>query len=178
MTYVLVNGVVVARDEQVVSGSVLLGLRERLRELKADRDSLIAHIAKTKAALAEIKALDVTGTVTATAFAGPLTHNVTAAITAGTTQTQAGATALTKDVNEISTCANANDGVKLPTAVGGQQITIVNNGAQTARVWPFSGDDNGAGVDTQITLPAGSVMTCTDYTTTSWRCTSAAKVTM
>ena len=102
--------------------------------------------------------------------------SLTATITAGTTQTQAGATALTKDVNEISVCANANDGVKLPTAVGGQQITIINNGAQTARVWPFSGDDCGAGVDTQITLAAGSVMICTDYDATNWRCTTAAKV--
>ena len=58
MAYVLVNGVVVARDEQAVSGSVLLGLRERLRGLKEDRDRIIAHIAETKAALAEIKALD------------------------------------------------------------------------------------------------------------------------
>ena len=58
MTYVLVNGVVVARDEKVVSGSVLLGLRERLRGLKEERDRIIARIAETRAALAEIKALD------------------------------------------------------------------------------------------------------------------------
>ena len=58
MAYVLVNGVVVARDEQTVAGGVLLGLRHRLRELKADRDRILACIVETKAALAEIKALD------------------------------------------------------------------------------------------------------------------------
>jgi hypothetical protein len=56
--------------------------------------------------------------------------------TAGTTQTQAGATALTKYLNSIATCANASDGVALPVAAAGKVCVIINAGAAAAKVWP------------------------------------------
>lgn len=69
-------------------------------------------------------------------------------ITAGTTQTQAGATAFTKTINRITVCANASDAVKLPTAKGGRGIEVINDGAQSAAIWPASGDSiEGASVD-------------------------------
>jgi len=87
----------------------------------------------------------VSGNVTTT---GLFVNSVTTGVSAGATQTQVGATALTAGINEIGTCATLNDGVKLPTAVAGLQITIINNGAQSAQVWPATGDAiNGGAVD-------------------------------
>lgn len=90
-------------------------------------------------------------------------------ITAGTTQTQVGATALTADVSRISTCANANDGVRLPTAVVGMRKVVINDGAQTAKVWPASGDNLGAGVDTATTQATTVVNTYYCYAANTWR---------
>lgn len=72
-------------------------------------------------------------------------------ITASTTQTQ-GQQPLVANVNEITVCANANDVVTMPLLLAGMGVTVVNNGAQTLQVFPASGDDIGAGVDTSVTL--------------------------
>ncbi len=66
---------------------------------------------------------------------------VTDGITAGSTQSQAGATALTKNINRVTVVGTNGDGVKLPTAVAGLQILIINDdSAQTIQVWPATGD--------------------------------------
>ncbi len=66
---------------------------------------------------------------------------VTNSITAGTTQTQAGATALTKNTNRVTVVGTNGDGVKLPTAVAGLEILIINDdSAQTLKIWPATGD--------------------------------------
>ena len=96
---------------------------------------------------------------------------VTAGITASTTQTQAGGTALKRGINEVSVCANANDTVTLPTAVAGVSVTIINNGAQTLRIYPFLGDNLGTGLDTLTTLAAGSNVTFTAFNTVNWEIT-------
>lgn len=106
----------------------------------------------------------VTGDFTTAAFRNA---SVTAAITASTTQTQ-GQGALTKEVNNVSTCANANDTVTLPAAVAGRRVTIFNNGAQTLQIFPASGDNLGAGVDTAATLAAGSNRSYVAYDATNW----------
>lgn len=105
-------------------------------------------------------ALDASGNVT---MAGALTagsfnnangfliRSVATGITAGTTQTQNGATALTKDINNVSNVANDNDGVKLPAAVVGMSIVVNNPSAHTLKVWPATGDDLGAGANTATT---------------------------
>lgn len=93
---------------------------------------------------------------------------VNAGLTASTTQTQVGGLALTKEVNEVSTVANANDTVTLVTAVAGRRITIFNNGANTLKIYPASGDNLGAGVDTSTTLAAGSNRTYVAYDATNW----------
>ena len=73
--------------------------------------------------------------------AGNFTKSVTDSITAGTTQTQAGATALTKDINRVTTVGADNDGVKLPTASAGLEILIINADAgQDIQIWPNTGD--------------------------------------
>lgn len=57
-------------------------------------------------------------------------------IVASTTQTLAGATALTKDVNVIATVANADDAVKLPEMEVGDSCEVYNDGANAASVFP------------------------------------------
>lgn len=89
-------------------------------------------------------------------------------ITASTTQTQ-GQGALTGEVNEISTCANVNDTVTLPVAtVAGKLCVVMNHGAQTLKVFPASGGDLGAGLNTSTTIVAGSRKMFISYSATKW----------
>ena len=72
---------------------------------------------------------------------GNFTKSVTDSITAGATQTQAGATALTKDINRVTVVGADNDGVKLPTASAGLEILIINADAgQDIQIWPNTDD--------------------------------------
>ena len=84
------------------------------------------------------------GTVTLTgslSISGFLVRSVTLAITAGSTQTQAGATALTTDINMVQTVGTNGDGVKLPAAQVGVEVMIKNlDAGQTVQVWPATGD--------------------------------------
>ncbi len=85
------------------------------------------------------------------------TRSLTAAITASGTQTLAGATALTTEINLVSTVAAAGNAVKLPALVPGQSVEIFNSGANALSVFPgaanvkIDGGANGAAV----TLTAG-----------------------
>lgn len=63
------------------------------------------------------------------------------AVVAGTTQTQAGATALTGQVVRVGTVAVLGDGVRLPASVAGLIVTLINDGANPMRVY-------GAGTET------------------------------
>lgn len=63
-------------------------------------------------------------------------------VSAGATQTQAGATALTKYFNLITTCATTGDGVALPAASTGAICVIINAGAAAAQVWPDNGQND------------------------------------
>ena len=96
-----------------------------------------------------------------------VTKLTVAGITAGTTQTQ-GQVPLTANINEVATCGNTNDVVTLMTAVAGYEIFIINNGAETLQIFPASGDDLGAGVNTSTTLAAGSNLTLVSYDATNW----------
>lgn len=98
---------------------------------------------------------------------GHLKRTVTSNITASTTQTQ-GNGALTSDINHISTVANTNDTVTLPNAEAGMEIMIFNRGANTLRIFPASGDDLGAGVDTSSTLAANGNVRYVSYDATNW----------
>ena len=72
---------------------------------------------------------------------------VAASLTAGATQTQAGATTLSAILNFIGTCATIGNGVKLQTAVAGLSQFVYNGTALPAQVWPNTSDNFGAGVD-------------------------------
>lgn len=106
-------------------------------------------------------------------FIGRILKSRTDSITAGTTQTQAGATATTTDLNRISICANVGDGVALDDAVAGSEMTYVNDGAQNAQVWPKNGSgdtiDGGAAdaVDANA-LVAGTTRRYICFTDGAW----------
>jgi len=93
-------------------------------------------------------------------------------ITAGTTQTQAGATALTADINRVTVSAVNGDGVKLPTAVPGGVVMVINgDSAQTIQIWPNTDDDiDGGAVDAvdANTLAAGATRTYSAIDNISW----------
>ena len=81
-------------------------------------------------------------------------------ITAGTTQTQAGATALTSQYNNVTVCATAGDGVELPTPVAGKEVSVKNSGLTSLSVYPPSSVAiNALAVNIPMTLQVGSVVT-------------------
>ncbi len=94
-------------------------------------------------------------------------RSTTPTLTASTTQTQ-GQGALTSDINEISVCANANDVRTLPAALAGRQCLVINNGAQTLQLFPSSGCNLGAGLNTSTTIVAGSKKLFVAYNTVNW----------
>lgn len=81
-----------------------------------------------------------------------------AAVTAGTTQTQAGAAALTGAVNLVTT-GNANDGVRLPSnRSAGDILYIVNNSTNAAKVYPPTGGAiNGGSANADVLLRGRSM---------------------
>ena len=92
--------------------------------------------------------------------------SVVTGVTAGATQTQAGATALTGAINVIGTVATTNNGVILPVAEVGDSIFVRNGGANTARVYPpLGGAINGGSANAPVTLASG-VSTTFVYTST------------
>jgi len=93
--------------------------------------------------------------------------STTAGITASTTQTQ-GQQALTSKLNEVSTVANTDDVVTLPSAAAGLKVTIINNGANRLQIFPASGDDLGNGVDSSGELGPGDNVTIEAFDTTTW----------
>ncbi len=96
----------------------------------------------------------------------------TDSITAGTTQTQGGATLAPSPYNRITVCANGNDGVKLPSAIANLVVTIKNEGANAAKVWPNSSDtiDGGSAdaADTNTLAATTGVRTYLAVDATDW----------
>jgi hypothetical protein len=98
--------------------------------------------------------------------------SMTTGITAGTTQSQAGATALTTQTNRVTVSGTDADAVKLPTAVANALVTIINDdAAQTIAVWPNTGDTVDGGSANAVdgnTLAAGNSRTYLAYDATNW----------
>jgi hypothetical protein len=87
-----------------------------------------------------------------------------AAVTAGTTQTQAGATAITVTMNRVTT-GNANDGVALPGGTSQVCVFVSNISANALKVWPSNADNdtiNGGSADAEVAHPASKA---------AWYCT-------
>ena len=89
---------------------------------------------------------------------------------------QGSAVILGSSYNILTTVATTGDSVKLPILfLGNDPCTIIfikNDGANAADVFPGSGDDLGAGVDTAVSLPAGEsvsyIATVGSSTWTPW----------
>lgn len=100
---------------------------------------------------------------------GLLYESLTTAVTAGTTRTQAGATALTKEISYVTVAtAPANgstlgDGVALPVPLqGGLDVTVVNVTQFPIQVYTNTGDAGGATINgilgsTGVAIPPGDV---------------------
>lgn len=73
-------------------------------------------------------------------FTGLLYESASDGIVAHAGGGQSAATALTSEVNRITTVATAGDSVSLPTAIAGLTIMVVNHGANSVQVY-------GAGTD-------------------------------
>ena len=86
---------------------------------------------------------------------------------AGTTQGTG--TALTKQINLISTAA-AGTGVVLPTAAAGLTIIVINGGANALNVYPASGGTIGHGgtLNAALAQPVGSTLTYVATSATQW----------
>ena len=110
--------------------------------------------------------LTVEGTVTAT---GLTTDSVDPAITAHAGGGQDTATALTKNLNIVTTVATAADSVTLPAASAGLRITIVNLGANALAVFPYTSDSiNDAAADASVSQDPETSVTYNCYTGVLW----------
>ena len=94
-------------------------------------------------------------------------------ITAGSTQTQAGATALTGTFNRVTVSGTNGDGVELPAASAGLEVTIDNaDAAQTIDVWPATGNKIEGGSDNAVdptSIAAGTSRTYFCVDGDNWR---------
>ena len=74
------------------------------------------------------------------------------AITASTTQTQAGGTILRHGISSV-TSANASDAVTLPKATPGVLLVLANSSGQSIQLFPSQGDKiNAAAIDAAVTI--------------------------
>src|SRR5450755_4268452 len=90
------------------------------------------------------------GTVSA-ALSGGGGYSSQDAVTASTTQTQAGGTKIVAAFTNVSS-ANSSDAITLPQSAAGMAITIVNSSGQTIGIFPFKGDTiNAASKDAAVT---------------------------
>jgi hypothetical protein len=98
-------------------------------------------------------------------------NSFTTGITASSTQTQAAATLLSARVNEVSTVATSGNAVKLPLLAVvqyGGRVSVLNSGANPCKLFPNTGNDLGAGSNTEITLAVGEVAEFMRVTATRW----------
>ncbi|MDE2022400.1 MAG: hypothetical protein KGI71_05830, partial [Patescibacteria group bacterium] len=89
--------------------------------------------------------------------------SITDAITALAGGGQTGATALTTEINRVTTVATSGDSVSLPASVAGTQVWVINSGANPMQVFGAGTDTiNGIATATGISQAAGAtaVYTC------------------
>ena len=100
-----------------------------------------------------------------------LVDSVTAGITASVPQTQLQGLIIS-GINEVAVCANDNDAITLPTAVAGYSVTVINNGANTLQIFPYTDDSIDAGAaDASTTLAAGKTQVYVAKSTVVWEST-------
>lgn len=101
-------------------------------------------------------------------FTNPMKRSTEAGITASTTQSQ-GEQPLTKEVNEISVCANEGDACTMPPAEAGLILFVINNGANGVDLYPASGDQfEGYALNAAINITSGDQFFFISYDGTNW----------
>lgn len=96
-------------------------------------------------------------------------ESVVTGITAFAGGGQASATQLSYGFNEITTVATAGDSVKLPAGVVGARVTVLNDGANAADVFPAtSGTINDGSANAAISLAPGVELVFVAITATNW----------
>lgn len=100
---------------------------------------------------------------------GLLTESAATGITAFATGGQTSATALTAELNRVTTVATAADSVKLPASSPGLTILVENAGANAMQVFGAGTDTiNGVATATGVSQMVGSVVLYTCYTAGAW----------
>lgn len=90
-------------------------------------------------------------------------------VTAGTTQTQAGATALTASTVAVTTVTTAGDGVRVPSGEIGDSIEVVNLGSNYCTVYPPTGERiNQLASNTGFNLAPNTAVRIKKFTSTRW----------
>lgn len=145
-----------------MASTIVVPVREQIQIPAAIADAVIDVATKAKA---DIVALQ-----------GGAAETVTSAITAGTTRTQAGATALTTELNRVDTStapaagSTLGDGVKLPAAAAGLQCIVINNTANNVQVYGAGSDTvNGVAGATGVAIPPGAVEIFESGAAGSWQ---------
>lgn len=94
-----------------------------------------------------------------TTYGDPINYSNATGITAFATGGQASATALTEEINNVTTCATAGDSVKLKAAVAGAHQYVKNSGAAALDIFPASSDSIDAlAINLAIRIQPGSSM--------------------
>jgi hypothetical protein len=111
----------------------------------------------------------VSGATSTTTLNGLVIDSISAAVSAAGA-TQATATALVSNINNVTVVAAAADGVRLPTAVAGMRILVRNSDAlDTLKIYPATGAQiNALGANAASTLTAGLTIELMATTTTQW----------
>lgn len=111
----------------------------------------------------------VSGATSTTTLNGLVVNSISAAVSAAGS-TQATATALVSNINNVTVVAAAADGVRLPTAVAGMRILIRNtDAADTLKIYPATGGQiNALGANVSFSLTAGSTIELMATTATQW----------
>lgn len=119
---------------------------------------MAALVLNTPSILPGVRLADV-GTVAGT-ISGGGGYSSQDAVTASTTQTQAGGTKIIAAFTNISS-ANSSDAITLPQSAPGMVVTFVNSSGQTINVFPFKGDTiNAASKDAAV---SAATATTSDY---------------
>ena len=92
---------------------------------------------------------------------GSSAPTATDSITAHAGGGQGSATALTSDINRITTVTTSGDSVKLPAATAGKSVIIINDGSNSTDIFPASGES----IDSLATNAAFPLSTITRIST-------------
>jgi hypothetical protein len=111
----------------------------------------------------------VSGATSTTTLSGLVIDSISAAVSAAGA-TQATATALVANINNVTVVAAGANGVRLPTAVAGMRILVRNSDAlDTLNIYPATGGQiNALGANAASTLAAGMTIELMATTATQW----------